>query len=817
MIAWHGKKLRILGILLCIVLACVSLALCACGDEEKGGGNGGTQPPPPSVHSHNWSQQWTYDDDHHWKTCDGCSEKFNYFGHDFTHGNCPCGAPVELLLRYTLLPDGQSYSVSVKNTGFVADMTVPATHEDKPVTEIAENAFRGCDGLRSVQLPTSVTRIGAGAFSYCHALTHVEIPSDVTVIEDETFAVSGLESITIPDNVQSIGDRAFFDCNELSEIVLPSDLQSIGARSFMNCSALPSVRIPNGVTSVGKEAFYSCESLETVELPNTLKVLPEMVFSHAGLKTLTIPDNVQSIDANAFSGCGVLTGVTIGRGVKTVGANAFRACGIASLEIPYGVTEIGNGAFSECENLTSVTVANSVETVSQDAFYKCPIENAKIPAVACVAVRDSKITVTDAADGSGRIARNSALRTVEITGGDVMEGFIDCNALTSVTVAGSVTAIGQFAFRHCDALERIRFEATALPDSWSGWNTGLDGSLQIELGYNNIVTNATYDYTVHDGNAYLTAYKGADTAVTVPSTLDGYPVVSLGNAFAQNTAIVSVALPDGVRVLGGNVFRGCTALTQVPLTETVVKVGDCAFSGCSLLTRMDFPSSVTYIGGNLFAASMEYISVAADNAVYSSKDGILYDKAQTQILYVPLGVRGKVTVPSGVTSIGAWAFQNCASLTEISIPNSVESIGRGAFELCRNLTKVTLPDGLTSIAESMFNDCYNLQDISIPSGVTSIGRWAFGNCARLTEIEIPSGVTSIGEYAFNGCVGLTDIVVPRGVTSLGENAFATCSGNIWCEAESQPEDWHEAWNENCSATVHWGNAWEYVGGVPTLK
>ena len=93
-----------------------------------------------------------------------------------------------------------------------------------------------------------------------------------------------------------------------------------------------------------------------------------------------------------------------------------------------------------------------------------------------------------------------------------------------------------------------------------------------------------------------------------------------------------------------------------------------------------------------------------------------------------------ITIPSGVTSIGEYAFYNCSALTSVTIPNSVTSIGSGAFSRCTALTSVT-----------------------IPSGVTSIGSLAFNGCTALTSITIPSSVTSIVSGAFQGCTNLTDI------------------------------------------------------------
>ena len=122
-------------------------------------------------------------------------------------------------------------------------------------------------------------------------------------------------------------------------------------------------------------------------------------------------------------------------------------------------------------------------------------------------------------------------------------------------------------------------------------------------------------------------------------------------------------------------------------------------------------------------------------------------------------ISGNLTIPSGVTSIGAYAFYKCSNLSSIDIPNSVTTIDDYAFYKCSSLTSVIIPNSVTSIGTSAFQYCNYLTSIDIPNSVTSIGTNAFRYCMSLTSVTIPSGVTRIGQSTFNGCKHLTSITV----------------------------------------------------------
>ena len=315
-----------------------------------------------------------------------------------------------------------------ENCDGLTSITIPNS-----VTSIGEDAFYGCSGLTSITIPNSVTFIGlrafyhcdgltsvtlgnsvtfhslSGTFAYCKNLTEINvnpenanyssingvvydknastlifcpnkkasitIPNSVTSIGDRAFYVcSGLTSATIPNSVTSIGDYAFYGCSGLTSITIGNSVTSIGDYAFLDCSELTSVTIPNSVKTIGEDAFYGCSGLTSVTIGNSVETIGMSAFyGCSGLTSVTIPNSVIAIQHNAFYGCSGLTSITIGNSVTSIGEDAFYGCsGLTSVTIPNSVKTIGWWAFENCSKLTSVTIGNSVESIGGSAFDGCP-------------------------------------------------------------------------------------------------------------------------------------------------------------------------------------------------------------------------------------------------------------------------------------------------------------------------------------------------------------------------------------------------------------------------------------------------------------
>jgi hypothetical protein len=309
-------------------------------------------------------------------------------------------------------------------------------------------------------------------------------------------------------------------------------------------------------------------------------------------------------------------------------------------------------------------------------------------------------------------------------------------ALTSIVIPEGVTSLGENAFKDATALKSVTIPSTVTS-----------------------IGEGTFSSAT------------ALTSVTIPSG-----VTSIGNyAFSGTAALTSIAIPSSVTSIGDGSFSN-TALTSVTVPLGVTSIGAESFSGNPALTSVAIPASVTTIGDSAFAwdPAMTSLSVNPGNQNYSSVDGVLLDKNQTQLLAYPAAKLGSsYVVKDTVTSIGPYAFAFVAALTSISIPASVTSIGSYAFYNTSALKSVDFSASVTSIESGTFSGS-GLTSIIIPSGVTSIGWGAFKESPALTSVVIPASVTNINDSAFEQATSLMDVTFLGDVPSeyFGDNVFA---------------------------------------------
>lgn len=703
------------------------------------------------------------------------------------------------------------------------------------VTAIGDHAIPS--DARSVTIPSTVSSIGKDNFAGNHSLQTVTfVNSPITSIDDSMFRnCAQLTSITLPANLQYIGEQAFSDCYMLNNINIPSSVKTIGTAAFHNCHNLWSLTLNEGLVEIGYAAFMYCSALTNLRIPST----------------------VRTIGTSAFSDCTALTELTLNEGLTEIGNSAFAHCySLATVSIPSTVTHIGQGAFLDCRLLANIFIpeGNNLKYIYFDSFRDTAFYNNESnwmhedldikalylnnilleiigtvpegkyeirPHVQNVAIDFSNFITSSlsafrvssesqffSTDSSGVLYNKSGTEVICFPRGlDSEFYYFDSNA-TSVrplafkennslktVVFTNVKEIEKFAFLGCQSLKLVHIPSSvqkigesAVP-SVNNIQICSDGTSEILSNYaseNGIALSICNGHSTEDFYSYLYyeivnneihitgCSESVEGNLEIPEFIGDYPVVCIRSLSDTKT--------------GNSNFN----IRTVTIPKTVNNIYEDAFSLCF---------------------SIEKVTVDKDNPYYvSDEDGVLFNKDKNILVYFPScpneNIRYIYSVPSTVKIIGGYAFCN-SGIQEVYLPETVEVIGVKAFYGCDQLTTINFPYSLNFIEEDAFYECRRIQGcVTISQNVQFISESAFYNCEnieyyavdelnvnysndesgilynknktvliRAPKISIDNEIiTHSPESSFNQLENLRNFTVPDSVEIICNGAFSLCYG-----------------------------------------
>ena len=212
-----------------------------------------------------------------------------------------------------------------------------------------DHTFKGT-GIKEVELNEGLLKICMWAFKDCNSLERIVLPSTVT----------------------EIGEHAFCNCNTLKEVVLNEGLKRIGSNTFEECTALESITIPSTLTYINRDAFKGCSNLREVVLNEGLQKIGFGAFGKcASLESITLP-SVTKIEGAAFGHCQNMREVVLNEGLQKIGTLSFIGCdALESITLPSTLTDdIETGTFYHCNSLREVAL-NGNEKIQETAFAMC--------------------------------------------------------------------------------------------------------------------------------------------------------------------------------------------------------------------------------------------------------------------------------------------------------------------------------------------------------------------------------------------------------------------------------------------------------------
>lgn len=308
-----------------------------------------------------------------------------------------------------------------------------------------------------------------------------------------------------------------------------------------------------------------------------------------------------------------------------------------------------------------------------------------------------------------------------------------------------------------------------LPSGFVSIPDTIEGKPVVTIGH---MFSGCKDVTgVHIPSTVATIYTGAFSGCERLATIElPQELESLENSlFNGCRSLVSVVIPQKVSRIGNSVFGNCEKLETVVFPEGLDQIGDYVFEGQNRISSLNIPSTVTKLGGGVFSGCSCLERVVLPRCAFQDEYGNV--RIGQVVDCAPWSLRS-IVVREGVTEIGEDAFRGLNNLTSVSLPMSLRKIRDRAFEGCSSLGAITIPPCVTSIGQDAFAGC-PIETLVIPGSVMEVRRW-FSSSSTLRSVTFKNGVLNIAEYAFAYCGSLDNVSFASSITNVGDFAFCGC-------------------------------------------
>lgn len=483
---------------------------------------------------------------------------------------------------------------------------------------------------------------------------------------------TSVASLQVPEQIQGhpvveIGPDGCAYLSSVEEVTVPDTVVAIGSCAFRGNVNLERTTLPSLVSEYIPDWFRYCKKLSYLKLPGSLEVISPRIFDHTvALKELVIGEGTRDIQPGTFTNS-QLEAVQVSEEnpfMKTDGLALYSADGtvLAALAVPvasYAVAEgckaLGKKAFSSFTCLRQVSLPDSLEVVGEFAFAHTSISSFTAP---------------------------TQLRVI------LEKAFFTCRHLKTVTLDAELELIGPYAFADT-SLEQLALPASIqevgahLTDGTPLRFSGEEGAFSIAEG-----GPLSFDGV---GGLYRSAADGLHLVRLLDGQVEQYAVkpgtVSVdAEAFQNATRLMSVQLPEGLRVIGEGAFRACQALRQVNIPNSVVRIGQEAFLDTSL-EEVFLPAGLEELGDRALithgahhgkeAPALQAVRVGEGSQRFRVESGMLVERksngAERVVVYI--GPDEVVHIPSKVDEVAAYAFNGSTSIKELFLSDRISVVG----------------------------------------------------------------------------------------------------------------------------------------------
>ena len=628
------------------------------------------------------------------------------------------------------------------------------------VKQIPDNAF--CDfNIEEIRIPESVTYIGKNAFSNCDRLKDIFF-----FAEDCEYYES--DSYQYISHSASVEKSFFYDCDSVESVFIGENVTKLPPFIF-NSLGIESITLPENIENISHGAFNDCENLKVINFNaksciqignystsyENLTVQP--AFDNcAAVEAINFGANVEIIPHFAFWGVSQIEEITIPQKVTEIGGLVFGSAQIGTMH--YGATDCSESGISWHE-VNGWGEGAQYEYFGRKPFYS--IEN---------------LIITETVNQIPDKMFNGLNMSTLVINADItfIGGFDNCLGIKELYLPDSIKEIKENAFIGCSNLATVRFPehldsiGSGAFDNTAWFDNQPSGCVYIKnVLYKYKGSEQQKNIVVKEGTTEIVAnaFFEAESiqSVSLPDTL-----VSIGDsAFSGCSDIKEIIIPNNVTLLGKSAFIGCSNLTKVTLSKKIKAIDDSSFRNCTNLESITIPDSVERIGHYAFTNCVALRSISFGQRLRYIGFGCF--EGCTQL--------AKVDIPNIEVWFDIDFVYYIRDSWEGSHSNSSNPLYNGSKLYVNGilLTELTVNKADT-VRPYLFCNCKDLKKVIINCAVDSIGAYAFYNCTGLQEVKIHKNVPSIGSHAFWNCPKLKDIYIYNPVCNIA-NSYETISGS----------------------------------------
>ena len=739
-------------------------------------------------------------------------------------GNCLVTVNTTLSGDYTI----RENTKLIADYAFYEQASLASVSIPESVLSIGSYTFAHCRSLTYVFIPQSVKHLYDYAFYYSNKLAFVDLPEGLLSIGKSVFLnCSSLTHITIPSTVTSIGQNAFYNSdNTFKEVYLkPTTAPALGTNAFYSgaicytpCGAAGSYLASSAWSNQFSGFIEQCDldnyhTFDSSDLNAQWQFVQNGQTNHwaiginAGSASIsnkalyiTHDDNSYAYDSNSASVSWACLPVVLTttdsisfcwKGEGETCCDYAYAYLIPAGSLPTaGSTTLPEGALTISNKINQQTAWQKVSVMPnvEGNYLLCFMwTNDESNGATSIAIDD--VRVGTAAEQSNKCGADLYWELTDgvlaITGSGAMYDYSKVNmipwyeqraSIIAVSLPSQLTTIGKKAFYEC---------------------TNLSGSITLPEGVTAVGDSAFYNCQKLSG-------------ITFPDSMTYIGARSFYNC----DALTSIVIPNNVTIIPSYAFYSAGNLSSVYIGSSVDSIESYAFYNCSSLNYMYvyaqkpprlasttsiYSSPICYIPAgsladyqasswaNLVSAFVEQ-GQCGDNLYYTIDNGVL-------------NITGSGTMYDYTNQSPAPWFSQRMSIHSVNLPVGVTTIGAWAFYDCDSLTYVYLPSSLAEIKNEAFYDCSYLPSITLPDQVTAIGYEAFASCSRLTSATLGESVSTVAGYAFSYCSALAKIILKSQTPpTLASDVFSNSSAPIcYIPCGSSAAYQASSWNTQVSA------------------